>query len=190
MPGYRFKRLVDILGASLLLVAAAPVMLAVAVAVRATSRGPVVFRQRRLGRGERTFTILKFRSMRIDAPHTGPRFTAAGDARITRVGRLIRKTSLDELPQLVNVLRGEMSLIGPRPYVGFELDRCPAEDRARRASVRPGLSGLAQVSGRSGLSPEEALRRDLQYVHECSLWLDLKLMLKTATTILRRGTAN
>lgn len=187
--GYRLKLPIDVVVSGTLLLLLSPVMLAIALAVRWTSRGPVFYRHRRLGLGEKPFFMLKFRSMYVDADRKGPQFTMADDPRITRVGRFLRRTSLDELPQLFNVLAGDMSLIGPRPYVGFELEGCQPADRAERAAVRPGVTGLAQASGRSSLSQEESMNLDLQYVRRCGLALDLSLFPRTLVGVMSgRGT--
>ena len=176
---YPLKRLVDVVGSSIALVLLAPAFVLIAIAVKLDSKGPILFRQQRLGLGEHPFTILKFRSMRVDAARLGPAFTEGDDPRITRVGRVLRKTSLDELPQMLNVLRGEMSLIGPRPFAGFELQIASDEQRASRASVRPGISGLAQTSGRSSLTPEQTLELDLEYAAQCGLIFDFALLCRT-----------
>ena len=183
--GYPLKRAIDFTVALCLLVVSSPILAASALLVRISSPGPIFFRQTRLGLHERPFEIFKFRSMRVDAAQTGPAFTTAGDPRITRIGRLLRKTSLDELPQLLNVLRGDMSLFGPRPYVGFEMDGWPEELRSQRSAVRPGISGLAQVAGRSSLDPESTRRCDLEYVERCSLLFDIKLCWMTLVSVLR-----
>tara|TARA_R110002095_G_scaffold103660_1_gene90855 strand:+ start:9209 stop:9907 length:699 start_codon:yes stop_codon:yes gene_type:complete len=182
--GYFLKRPFDLLLSGLGLVILLPVFLVLAVIIKGTSAGPVFFRQQRLGLKEKPFMILKFRSMRSDSEATGPQFTAANDSRITKIGKLIRKTSLDELPQLINIFRGEMSLIGPRPYVGFELADAPQSSRAKRASIRPGVSGLAQVSGRSRLSQSAVLEYDLEYIEKCSLRFDLGIVFKTIQKVL------
>lgn len=184
------KRCFDVVVTATLLVPALPIMALIALAIRRDSTGPILYRQRRLGRGEQPFTVLKFRSMRVDADRCGPQYTTTDDPRITRVGQFLRKTSLDELPQLLNVLKGDMSLLGPRPYVGFELEDWSDEDRARRASVRPGVSGLAQVSGRSDLKPEEIRELDLFYVQNCSMALDLRILVKTALSVIFRKGVN
>lgn len=184
------KRAFDIVVTIVLLIPACPIMALIALVIKWDSAGPVFYRQQRLGRGEKPFTVLKFRSMRVDADRCGPKFTTTDDPRITRVGKILRKTSLDELPQLLNVLGGDMSLIGPRPYVGFELEDWEAEDRETRASVRPGISGLAQVSGRSNLKPEEIRELDLRYVRSCSFAFDLRLIYETAKSVLFRKGVN
>jgi exopolysaccharide biosynthesis polyprenyl glycosylphosphotransferase len=193
------KEVVDRLGAAVLLALLAPVLAAVAVAVRLGSPGPVLFRQVRVGRGGEEFTIYKFRTMRADAEqrlaelrhlneHDGVLFKMRGDPRITRVGRHLRRFSLDELPQLVNVLAGRMSLVGPRPPLPAEVAVYP-QDMRRRLVVKPGLTGLWQVSGRAALSWEEAVRLDLRYVENWSLSLDLVILLRTLTAVLRASGA-
>ena len=187
--GYPAKRLVDVVGAGTALLIFAPVFLLISVAIKLGSTGPIFFRQQRLGLSERPFEILKFRSMRTDASSTGPAYTVPGDPRVTGIGRILRKTSLDELPQLINVLRGDMSLFGPRPYVGFELEDWSEDERRRRALVRPGISGLAQISGRSNLPTEGRIQCDLKYVRDCSLSLDIVLALRTVFVVVcSRGT--
>ncbi len=182
--GYFLKRPFDLLLSSMALVILSPVFLLIASMIKLTSPGPVFFRQERLGVNEEPFLILKFRSMRSGSEKTGSQFTRSNDSRITPVGKLIRKTSLDELPQLINIFRGEMSLIGPRPYVGFELKDASPAIRARRSSVRPGISGLAQVSGRSALSQATVIEFDLNYVEQCSLWFDLKIVCRTLQKVI------
>jgi len=187
--GYPLKRLVDVVGAGTALVILVPIFLPISIAIKLGSKGPILFRQERLGLKEAPFEILKFRSMRVDAVSTGPAYTVPGDPRVTGIGRILRKTSLDELPQLINVLRGEMSLFGPRPYVGFELENWTAEERRLRVSVRPGLSGLAQTSGRSDLLGRSRIECDLRYVQECSFRLDCVLAFRTLLAVLTtRGT--
>lgn len=164
-----------------------PLLVVIALAVRWDSAGPVFYRQERVGRGGRRFAILKFRSMVVHADQIGPYHTARGDARITRVGGFLRKTSLDELPQLLNVLRGDMSLVGPRPDVpAQEILYAPA-DWAKRCSVRPGLTGWAQATLRSAATPEERRRLDLEYVDRASLGFDLKILFLTVRQVLGRG---
>jgi exopolysaccharide biosynthesis polyprenyl glycosylphosphotransferase len=178
-----------------LLLLAAPLLIGLAVAVRLTSSGPVLFRQRRVGRAGVEFNMLKFRSMYIDAEQRlgdlhalsdGNQilFKMRDDPRVTRLGRILRRFSLDELPQLLNVLRGEMSLVGPRPPLPQEVALYAADD-TRRMLVKPGLTGLWQVSGRSDLSWEESVRLDLRYVDNWSMTLDLLILWKTARAVIR-----
>jgi lipopolysaccharide/colanic/teichoic acid biosynthesis glycosyltransferase len=182
------KRAVDVLLACLALALLAPVLLPVAAAIWLESGRPILFRQVRLGQGGREFGMYKFRSMVKNAAAIGPYYTAAGDPRITRVGRIIRRTSLDELPQLFNVLRGEMSLVGPRPDVPAQRAGYNDEDWALRCSVRPGITGLAQALLRSEATEEQRLRLDLQYARERSIWLDVKIMLWTFRVLAGRRT--
>ena len=186
------KRVFDVAVAGATLLVLSPLIAFVALAVKLESKGPVIFRQMRVGMAGSTFAMFKFRTMRHvdaerqplgDAGRGTEAWTKFNDDRITACGRFLRRTSLDELPQLFNVLLGDMSLIGPRPYVGFELDHCTTDQRAQRSSVRPGISGLSQVSGRSTASQAESIRRDLDYVERCSLALDLRLALRTVTTV-------
>lgn len=170
------KRFMDFAGAAAALVVFSPVFLAIALAVRLTSPGPVFFRQTRVGKGGRPFLMLKFRSMRDGADREGPWSTAAGDARITPMGRLIRRTSLDELPQLVNVLRGEMSLIGPRPDVPDQKTLYTDAEWECRHRVHPGLTGWAQATLRHEATLENRKALDLEYVRRCSLRLDLRIL--------------
>ncbi|GLY95558.1 exopolysaccharide biosynthesis polyprenyl glycosylphosphotransferase [Actinoplanes sp. NBRC 103695] len=193
------KELVDRLGALLLLALFSPLLLGVALCVRLTSRGPVLFRQVRVGRDGREFRIFKFRSMYVDAEarlaelrhlneHDGVLFKMRDDPRVTPVGRWLRRFSVDELPQLLNVLTGQMSLVGPRPPLPSEV-AAYADDVRRRLAVKPGMTGLWQVSGRSDLSWEEAVRLDLRYVENWSLSLDLVILLRTMTAVVRSSGA-
>lgn len=182
------KRAVDVLLACLALALLAPVLLAVALAIWLESGRPIFFRQIRLGQGSKEFGMYKFRSMVKDAAAIGPYYTAAGDPRITRVGSIIRRTSLDELPQLLNVLRGEMSIVGPRPDVPAQRASYRDEDWSLRCSVRPGITGLAQALLRSEATQEQRLRLDLQYAREQTFWLDVKIMLWTFRVLAGRRT--
>lgn len=201
------KRCVDLVGALIGVVVAGPVMLLVALAVKIESRGPVFFRQERIGTGGRRFKVWKFRTMRDGAPdvahreliskllrgeedaaahvatRSGPIYKLVNDERVTRLGQFLRRTSLDELPQLFNVLRGEMSLVGPRPPIGYE---CEAYDHWQfdRLRVRPGITGLWQVSGRNRLTYRQMCELDVEYVRRWSLWLDLRILLKTIPVVL------
>ncbi|GGQ41486.1 sugar transferase [Couchioplanes azureus] len=193
------KDLFDRLGALFLLVLFGPLLLTVALCVRLTSRGPVLFRQVRVGRDGSPFRIFKFRSMYVDAEarlaelrhlneHDGVLFKIRDDPRVTPVGRWLRRLSLDELPQLLNVLSGQMSLVGPRPPLPSEV-AAYADDVRRRLAVKPGMTGLWQVSGRSDLPWEEAVRLDLRYVENWSLSLDLVILLRTMTAVVRSSGA-
>ena len=193
------KDLVDRIGASALLIFFGPLLLAVALCVRVTSRGPVLFRQVRVGRDGSEFRIFKFRSMYVDAEarlaelrhlneHDGVLFKMRDDPRVTPVGRWLRRLSLDELPQLLNVIAGQMSLVGPRPPLPSEV-AVYADDVRRRLAVKPGMTGLWQVSGRSDLSWEETVRLDLRYVENWSLSLDLVILLRTMTAVVRSSGA-
>jgi lipopolysaccharide/colanic/teichoic acid biosynthesis glycosyltransferase len=182
------KRALDLIVGSVLLVGAAPVIAACAIAVKLGSPGPALYVADRIGRDERVFRQYKMRSMRIGAEAAGFR-TATDDPRITRVGRFLRRTSLDELPQLWNVLRGDMGLVGPRPAAPAQLADYTPEQRRVRASVRPGITGLAQVSGRSSLGLEQAVALDVWYATHASIWTDLRILARTAGAVLgRKGT--
>jgi len=188
------KRGIDIVGAVLGLTIGAPLLALIALAIRLDSPGPVVFHQTRVGLGGRLFEMYKFRSMREGAEEEleelrdlnesdGPTFKMRHDPRTTRVGKFLRRTSLDELPQLLNVLCGEMSLVGPRPPLPAEVERY-AEWHKKRLEAPPGMTGLWQVSGRSLLSFDEAVLLDLHYVENWSLWLDLQILLRTIPQVL------
>ncbi|GHE40936.1 exopolysaccharide biosynthesis polyprenyl glycosylphosphotransferase [Streptosporangium violaceochromogenes] len=187
------KNLFDRVGAALLLLVLLPLLAVLVVAVRASGPGPVFFRQRRVGRGGAEFTIYKFRTMRVDAERRkidltgdgqGVLFKIRNDPRVTPLGARLRRHSLDELPQLINVLLGHMSLVGPRPPLPEEVVRY-GDDVRRRLLVRPGMTGLWQVSGRSDLSWEESVRLDLRYVENWSLTLDLQILWKTWSAVAR-----
>jgi len=203
---YPLKRMLDISGALAALCLLAPLMAVVAIAVAVSSRGPVIFKQTRVGKGGFPFTFYKFRSMRTDAddrihrdfvanliqsgdaPPTadgmaGP-FKLKADPRFTPVGRLIRKTSIDELPQLFNVLKGDMSLVGPRPPIPYEAAKYQAWHLRRLLSVNPGMTGIWQVEGRSRVPFNEMVRMDLRYIRNCSLGLDLRILAKTVPAVL------
>lgn len=188
MTGHLLKRPIDIFGSLLTLTLLWPVLLAVAVWVRLDSPGPILFRQQRVGVGREPFTILKFRTMADRAGEvdqaTAQVVTAGRDPRITRCGRFLRASSLDELPQLINILRGEMSLIGPRPIIPAQLEAVP-DKHMDRFTLRPGLTGLAQVKGRRGLDWRDQLGLDSEYVRRCSLLLDIEIVLRTVVVVLR-----
>jgi len=170
------KRATDLMLSLLALVLLAPFFLLVAFAVVLDSGIPVFFKQQRVGVDGREFGIFKFRSMRQTAAASGPYFTRTNDARITKVGQFLRRTSIDELPQLINVLRGDMSLVGPRPDVPAQQSLYAPEDWMVRCSVRPGITGLAQVKGRSAVSFEQRLAMDLDYARHVSWWGDVKIL--------------
>jgi exopolysaccharide biosynthesis polyprenyl glycosylphosphotransferase len=180
------KRVFDLAFASALLLAGSPLLLACAAAVRLTSPGPVLYRQTRVGRGQEPFTLLKLRTMHLDAEQGEELLATPGDPRLTPVGAFLRRTRLDELPQLLNVLAGSMSLVGPRPerpgFVRAYLARVPGY--AERFSLRPGLTGLAQVNGEYDSTPENKLRYDLAYLANWSVWLDLSILFRTVRTVL------
>ena len=173
------KRVVDVILSLLATVALAPLMLITIVAIALEDGFPVLYRQTRLGLGGREFGMFKFRSMVKNADTVGPYFTETGDPRITRVGRLIRRTSIDELPQLWNVVVGDMSLVGPRPDVPVQRSLYTDADWVQRCSVRPGITGLAQVVLRSQGSNADRLALDLRYTRESSIWFDLKILVLT-----------
>lgn len=191
------KRAVDVVLATLLLLVSMPLFLVVAVLVKATSPGPVLFRQRRVGRGGEDFPMFKFRTMhmhsearlRADAElhdlflRSGHKIPAHLDPRITSVGRVLRRLSLDELPQLVNVLLGHMSVVGPRPVERTQLDRDYGRYESTYLALRPGLTGLWQVSGRSTVQFPERAELDSQYLRSCGPWLDAKIILRTPLVV-------
>jgi lipopolysaccharide/colanic/teichoic acid biosynthesis glycosyltransferase len=201
------KRSIDIVGSLLALIVASPLFVAIAVAIKLTSKGSILFRQQRIGQYGHGFTFLKFRSMNsgnssaiheefvtrliagaIDSEQTADHqqnvYKLTDDPRVTTVGRLLRKTSLDELPQFLNVLMGEMSLVGPRPPVPYEVKCYDLWHRRRLQEVKPGITGLWQVTGRSKTKFDDMVRLDLQYAKSWSLWLDLKILWRTPGAVL------
>jgi lipopolysaccharide/colanic/teichoic acid biosynthesis glycosyltransferase len=202
------KRAMDIAGSALMLILCAPLLLLIALAVKASSRGPVLFKQHRVGQFGRRFTFLKFRSMRVDNDASVHReyvtkliageaeriqasadgrgvYKLANDKRITRLGVFLRKTSLDELPQFFNVLKGDMSLVGPRPPIPYELAAYQIWHRRRVLGVKPGITGLWQVTGRSQVKFDDMVRLDLRYATSWSPWLDLKILLRTPGAVIK-----
>ncbi|HEY9456654.1 MAG TPA: sugar transferase, partial [Gaiella sp.] len=173
------NRAADVALAGLGLVLTSPLLAAAAVAIKLEDGGPVLYRQRRVGKDGTDFELLKLRSMTVGAEHLGAGFAVdRGDSRITRVGRVLRRTSVDELPQLWNVLRGDMSVIGPRPTLRYQVDRYSDRQR-RRLDVRPGLTGWAQVNGRATLSWDDRIELDVWYVEHRSPLVDLRILLRT-----------
>ncbi|MDW8106976.1 MAG: sugar transferase [Armatimonadota bacterium] len=196
IPHAFWKRLIDIVGASAALIIFAPLMLVIALLIWLESPGPVLFRQIRLGRYGKPFVMYKFRSMRCNAQELQPllmhmnekqggAFKIRHDPRLTRVGRFIRKYSLDELPQLFNVLKGDLSLVGPRAMAPYDVNRFDKVEYYIRFAVPQGCTGLWQVSGRSNLTFDEWMRLDIYYVENISLGLDLKILLRTIPAILK-----
>ncbi len=205
--GRATKRMIDVLGSLSLLAILSPVFLMIAAAIKLTSRGPVLFQQKRIGEHGTPFTFLKFRSMYMNNDSSEHReyvrqliagqaekksvngngtgvFKLANDSRITPVGRVLRRSSLDELPQLINVLRGEMSLVGPRPPVPYEVEAYATWHRRRLLEAKPGITGLWQVHGRSRVEFDDMVRLDLRYARDCSPLLDLKILLQTPKAVI------
>jgi lipopolysaccharide/colanic/teichoic acid biosynthesis glycosyltransferase len=203
---YSLKRAIDIAGSLIALTMAAPLFLLTAVAIKLTSPGPVFFRQVRIGQYGAPFTFLKFRSMHVNCDstihkqyvrqliagraermHSGDAkegvYKLTNDPRITRIGSLIRRTSMDELPQFINVLKGDMSMVGPRPALPYEVEAYDRWHRNRILEVKPGITGLWQVSGRSRVKFDDMVRLDLRYARACSLWLDIKILTLTPLAV-------
>ncbi len=202
------KRVMDIVGSAVMLILCAPVLLIVAVAIKVSSKGPVLFRQQRVGQYGKNFTFLKFRSMHVGNDHGVHKefvtkliaseansdqanrngdgvYKLTNDKRITRVGKLLRRTSLDELPQFLNVLKGDMSLVGPRPPIPYELAAYQTWHRRRVLEVKPGITGLWQVTGRSRVKFDEMVRLDLRYAMSWSPWLDFKILMRTPLAVIK-----
>jgi exopolysaccharide biosynthesis polyprenyl glycosylphosphotransferase len=190
------KRTLDLLFSMVLLLFSSPVFLFVAALVRLTSPGPIFFRQTRVGLNKRQFSIYKFRTMVANAEHlqeqllamnemTGPVFKIKNDPRVTPLGRILRKTSIDELPQLFNVLKGDMSLVGPRAMSLRDYQLFDKDWQRRRFSVKPGITCLWQIRGRNSVPFEEWMELDMQYIDKWSLWLDLKILARTVPAVLR-----
>ena len=202
------KRLIDIAGSSLLAIVCAPLFLAIALAIKLSSKGPILFRQQRVGQYGQCFTFLKFRSMYVNNDHSVHKeyvtkliasradrelsngkgegiYKLTNDKRITTVGKFLRRTSLDELPQFLNVLKGDMSLVGQRPPIPYELAAYQTWHRRRLLEVKPGITGLWQVTGRSRVKFDEMVRLDLRYATSWSPWLDLKILIRTPIAVIR-----
>lgn len=199
------KRMMDVVGSASAILVLAPIFFVVAVLVKLSSKGPILYRQERLGRFGKTFTFLKFRSMYTDNDpkihrefikrvingehdgraegENGAFYKMTNDPRITKIGRFLRRTSLDELPQFINVLKGDMSLVGPRPPIPYECEEYDIWHRRRVLEVQPGITGLWQVKGRSRVSFDEMVRLDLRYARTWSIWLDLQILLKTPRAV-------
>lgn len=186
-PYFIVKRILDFVFAMLLLILVWPIMLCAAIAIRVSSRGPVIFRQRRPGKDGKVFTVYKFRTMRVETEKDGRPLSDM--ERMTKVGSFLRKTSIDELPQLFNILRGEMSFIGPRPLLIQYLDYYTPE-QMRRHEVTPGISGWAQVNGRNAISWEDRFKLDVWYVDNISFLLDAKIFFMTIKNVFSRSGIN
>lgn len=206
-PSHLIKRATDIVGSIMGLVILSPVFLIIAIAIKVTSKGPVFFRQRRIGRHGIPFLLLKFRSMHADSNSDAHReyvqqliagvaqkqssngdgqevYKLTSDERVTSVGAFLRRTSLDELPQLLNVLTGEMSLVGPRPPIDYEVERYDSWHRRRLIEAKPGITGLWQVAGRNRIAFDDMVRLDVKYAQSWSLWLDFKILLRTPKAVI------
>lgn len=181
------KRGFDIIAATAALLLLTPLFAVVALLIARDSPGPALFAQERIGLKGRRFMLYKFRSMVVDAQLKGGYATARDDPRITKLGAFIRRTSIDELPQLVNVLKGDMSIVGPRPDVPAQMAEYPDDVRVRRNRARPGITGLAQATVRSEATAEERTALDLRYVDEASILLDIKIVLMTVVQLFRRA---
>ena len=183
-----FKRFCDVVISIIGIVILSPLMLVTAIAIKLESKGPVLFKQTRLGRDAKEFQIYKFRSMCVGAEQMGTgQYSFKDDMRVTRVGKIIRATSIDELPQLFNILKGEMSLVGFRPpltYHPWPIDEYTRE-QLRMFQVRPGITGWAQVNGRKGVEWHERIKLNIYYVDHCSLWLDIKILFMTVLKVLK-----
>ena len=169
----------------ILLLTVIPVLIIIPIAIRLDSRGPALFKQVRAGKDGKLFTMYKFRTMIVEQYNPDGSEIMSED-RITKLGRLLRKTSLDELPQLFNILEGTMSIVGPRPMLDYQVDRCIGDEKLRFA-VRPGLTGLAQVKGRNNLTWPERIQYDIEYVRNFSFWLDIKVLFGTVMLVLRHS---
>ncbi|MCO4822990.1 MAG: sugar transferase [Flavobacteriaceae bacterium] len=181
------KRTFDIITSSMALIILSPVLILTAIAIRLDSKGPILFTQQRIGHLGQLFSIYKFRSMVENSEDIGPYYTSNNDQRITNVGSFIRRTSLDELPQLLNVLKGEMSIVGPRPNVPVQREGYSEKEWDKRNSVKPGITGLHQATLRSAANEEQRLALDLEYVDRSSLFFDFKIILLTIKQVLFKG---
>jgi exopolysaccharide biosynthesis polyprenyl glycosylphosphotransferase len=178
-----FKNIFDFLFSLFSIIILLPLFIIVAILIKFTDKGPIFFKQVRIGKNQKEFYIYKFRTMVVNADKIGPILTQKDDPRVTKVGKILRRTSIDELPQLINILKGEMSLIGPRPEVP-EIVKTYTDEQKNVFKVKPGLTGLAQINGRDELSIEEKLKYDIEYINNLSFLLDLKIFLKTFPVLL------
>ena len=180
------KRLFDIVLAIILLIVLSPVLLLIALLVRISSRGPAIFKQERVGLKGKKFTLYKFRTMSVSCPSASTKKLKNREEYITVVGRFLRITSLDELPQLFNILKGEMSFVGPRPVIAREKRLVQERKKRNVYEVKPGVTGLAQIHGRDYLPPIKKARLDARYVHKSSIFIDILIILRTAVMVIRR----
>lgn len=184
------KRFFDIVFSIIMIIILIPLFVAISISIKIDSKGPIFFSQKRVGKNRKIFKIIKFRSMIIfDESYYSNGAEMKNEDRITRVGLILRKTSLDELPQLFNILLGHMSLIGPRPTLEYQVNKYNSH-QMRRLDVKPGLTGLAQVNGRNSLTWEEKINYDVQYTREISFILDLKIFIKTIFVVIRKDKTN
>ncbi|MHC4083935.1 MAG: sugar transferase [Planctomycetota bacterium] len=179
------KRFLDVVSSLSAILILSPVFAAIIIAIKVSSKGAAVFKQERAGKEGKPFTFYKFRTMKVDVDPFGASPKSGDDPRLTRTGKLLREYSLDELPQLFNVLKGDMSIVGPRPLYVSQMAEWN-ERQKKRLLVKPGLTGLAQISGRGELTREEKLELDVKYVETANLWLDLKIILKTFAHVFGR----
>ena len=185
-PYLVIKRIIDIIFSVLGLIILIPVFLIISIAIKIESKGPVIFKQKRIGKGKKYFTIYKFRTMRSDTPKDMPtHMLKNANGCITKVGNILRKTSLDELPQLVNILKGDMSIIGPRPALWNQDDLVEERDKYHANDIRPGLTGWAQVNGRDELEIPVKAKYDGEYIEKVSLWFDIKIFFKTIINVFK-----
>jgi lipopolysaccharide/colanic/teichoic acid biosynthesis glycosyltransferase len=184
-PSNALKRGFDILVSLSALLLLWPILAVIAIAIRLDSKGPALFKQQRAGKDGKPFVFYKFRTMKVDVDPFGPSPKSGDDPRLTKVGGFLREYSLDELPQLLNILRGDMSIVGPRPLYLSQIPEWSTRQR-KRLLVKPGLTGLAQISGRAEITLEEKIELDVKYVETASLLADVKIMLMTIARVLRR----
>lgn len=181
-----FKRITDLTLSIVGVLVLSPVLLGIALSIKIDSKGPVLFRQKRVGKNKSHFQILKFRTMKVEAPGDSPTHLLENpDAHITKVGRILRKTSLDELPQLINIIKGEMTIVGPRPALWNQFDLIEERDKYGVNDVIPGITGFAQINGRDELSIEDKAKLDGEYVEKMSNWVDIQCLFKTVTKVLK-----
>jgi lipopolysaccharide/colanic/teichoic acid biosynthesis glycosyltransferase len=184
-PFHLLKRGLDVLISLSALVVLSPLLAAIAIAIKLGSKGPIFFKQKRAGKNGKPFTLYKFRTMKMDAERFGSSPKTSTDPRLTKIGRILREYSLDELPQLVNVLLGDMSVVGPRPLYLSQMAEW-SERQKKRLSVKPGMTGLAQISGRAEITREEKLELDVTYVETAGLFMDASIMLRTLSHVFKR----